>query len=83
MGIPGVKIGPVSEGWLREIGIESADDLRRIGVVEAYRRAKANHPEKVSLNLLYGLEAALVGVHWNAVPQERKDELKRAAEQLS
>jgi DNA transformation protein len=80
MAIRGVKIGPVSEGWLREIGIESADDLRRMGVVEPYRRAKANYPDKVSLNLLYGLEAALIGVHWNALPEARKAELKAEAE---
>ena len=65
MGIPGVKIGPVSTAWLREIGIESADDLKRIGIVEAYRQIKALHPREVSLNLLYGLEAALVGIHWS------------------
>ncbi len=82
MALDGLKIGPVSEGWLREIGIESADDLQRMGVVEAYRRAKLNHPREVSLNLLYGLEAALVGVHWNALPPERKAELQRAAETL-
>jgi DNA transformation protein len=81
MRIRDLKVGPVSAGWLREIGIESADDLKRMGVVEAYRRANANHPDKVSLNLLYGLEAALVGIHWNALPQERKDELRREAEQ--
>ena len=76
MGIPGVKIGPVSTAWLREIGIESADDLKRIGIVEAYRQIKALHPREVSLNLLYGLEAALVGIHWKDIPPERKAELK-------
>lgn len=78
--IPNLKLGPVSAGWLREIGIESAEDLRQVGVVEAYRQAKVNHPREVSLNLLYGLEAALTGVHWNALPPERKAELKREAQ---
>jgi DNA transformation protein len=73
-------IGPVSAGWLREIGIHSADDLRRAGVVAAYRQLKALYPRRVSLNLLYGLEAALMGVHWNDLPPERKAELKSAVE---
>ncbi|MEP7290484.1 MAG: TfoX/Sxy family protein [Chloroflexota bacterium] len=78
--IPDLKLGPVSAGWLREIGIESADDLKRVGVVEAYRRVKANHPREATLNLLYGLEAAVAGIHWNALPPERKAELKREAQ---
>ena len=48
--------------------------------LEAYRQMKANHPREVSLNLLYGLEAALLGVHWNSLPPERKAELKREAQ---
>jgi DNA transformation protein len=78
--IEGIKIGAVSTGWLLEIGIQSAGDLRRVGVVEAYRQMKANHPREVSLNLLYGLEAALLGIHWNALPPERKAELKHEAQ---
>lgn len=70
------KFGAVSVGWLREIGVETLDDLRRVGVVEAYCRAKANHPREVSFNLLWGLEAALTGVRWNELPPERKAELK-------
>lgn len=70
------NIGSVSAGWLREIGVETLDDLRRVGVVDAYCRAKANHPHEVSLNLLWGLEAALTGVRWNELPPERKAELK-------
>lgn len=73
-------MGPVSSGWLLEIGIESAEDLRRVGVVEAYHQMKANHPREVSLNLLYGLEAALLGIHWNALPPERKAELRRESQ---
>jgi len=80
MAIPGLKIGPVSTGWLREIGIESAADLQRIGVVEAYRQIKAMHPREVSLNLLYGLEAAVVGIRWTDIPPERKAELKAESE---
>lgn len=78
----GLKLGPVSAGWLREIGIETEAELRRVGVVEAYRRVKANHPREATLNLLYGLEALLVGVHWNDLPPERKAELRRAATAL-
>ncbi len=74
-----LRLGPVSAGWLREIGIETEDELRRVGVVQAYRQVKAIHPREATLNLLYGLEAALVGIHWNDLPPQRKAELKREA----
>lgn len=73
-------IGPVSMGWLREIGIHSRADLETIGSVEAYRRAKVLHPDRVSLNSLYGLEAALRNIHWRALPPPLKEELRAEAE---
>ena len=74
-----LKIGPVSREWLHEIGVTSLEDLQAIGSVEAYRRAHERHPDRVSLNLLYGLEALLLGIDWRVLPQEIKEELKRQA----
>ena len=62
------NIGPKSKEWLASVGIHSLDDVAELGVVETYRRVKAAYPEKVSLNLLYGLQAALLDI---------KNELKR------
>ncbi|MGO4573502.1 TfoX/Sxy family DNA transformation protein [Microvirga sp. 2TAF3] len=63
---PGV--GPVTRGWLEEAGIGTVADLQSMGSVEAYRRLKFMFPKRVSLNALYGLEAALRGCHWLDLP---------------
>jgi DNA transformation protein len=61
------------------VGIHSLDDVAELGVVESYRRVKAAFPEKVSLNLLYGLQAALIDLPWKELPLDIKNELKRQA----
>ena len=81
-GEPGKKlsalknIGPQSAAWLNEVGIATWDDLEALGAVEAYQRVKHRFPERVSLNLLYGLHAALLGIDWRALTPEMKAELK-------
>ena len=71
------NMGPKSSEWLASVGIHTLDEVAELGVVETYRRVKAAYPEKVSLNLLYGLQAALLDLHWNELPFDIKDELKR------
>lgn len=75
-----LNIGPKSTLWLNEAGIYTYEDLEAIGSVEAWRRVKAMRPREVSLNLLYGLEGALMGVRWDQLPPEVKAELRAAAE---
>lgn len=71
------NMGPKSSEWLASVGINTLDDVAELGVVESYRRVKAAFPEKVSLNLLYGLQAALLDLPWNELPLDIKNELKR------
>ena len=75
--LPGV--GPVTQGWLEEAGIRTVADLRAIGSVEAYRRLKFMFPRRVSLNALYGLEAALRGCSWLHLPPDVKTALQSEA----
>ncbi|NBJ12230.1 TfoX/Sxy family protein [Microvirga arsenatis] len=75
--LPG--IGPVTQGWLQEAGIRTAGELRAMGSVEAYRRLKFMLPQRVSLNALYALEAALRGCHWLDLPHDVKAALQREA----
>ena len=75
------NMGPKSSEWLASVGIYTLDDVVKLGVVEAYRRVKAAYPDKVSLNLLYGLQAALLDLPWNELPLDIKDELKKQVEQ--
>jgi DNA transformation protein and related proteins len=71
------NIGPKSREWLASVGVSSLEDVAEQGVVETYLRVKAAYPEKVSLNMLYGLQAALLGIPWNMLPLDIKEELKR------
>lgn len=70
-------IGPKTAQWLGEIGIESEDDIHRLGAVEIYKRLKVHRPREVSLNALWGLEAIIMGIRWDQLPQDVKDDLKR------
>lgn len=74
------NMGPKSREWLASVGIHTLEDVAVLGVVETYRRVKAAYPEKVSLNLLYGLQAALLDLPWNELAPDIKAELKKQVE---
>jgi DNA transformation protein len=77
------NMGPKSSEWLASVGIHSLEDVAKLGVVETYLRVKAAYPEKVSLILLYGLQAALLDLSWTEFPIDIKNELKRQVEEGS
>ena len=54
------NMGPKSTQWLAAVGIHTLDDVAQLGVVETYKRVRTAYPEKVTLNLLWGLQAALL-----------------------
>ena len=75
------NMGPRSSEWLACVGIHTLDDVARLGVVETYKRVKAAYPEKVSLNLLWGLQAALLDLPWNELPSDIREELRKQVEE--
>jgi DNA transformation protein len=75
------NLGSKSRRWLASIGVHSLDDVSRLGVVETYKRVKAAYPEKVTLNMLWGLQAAMLGIRWDELPPDIKSELKRQVEE--
>lgn len=72
------NIGPKSAAWLRQTGIRTQEDLVAVGSLAAYVRVK-RAGFKPSLNLLYALEGAILGCHWQEIPDERRSELVLAA----
>ena len=74
------NMGPKSSEWLASVGIHTLDDVAALGVVETYKRVKAAYPDKVSLNMLYGLQAALLDLPWSELPADIKAELKKQVE---
>lgn len=75
------NVGPKSAAWLRQIGIRTEEDLRKIGSVEAYRRVKVAG-FKPTLNLLYSMAGAEDDCHWTALSEERKAALVLAADAI-
>lgn len=75
------NLGKTSAQWLHAVGIHSANDLRRLGAVDAYRavRARGFRASKV---LLYAIEGALLDVHWNDLPPGLKDQLTGQLDEL-
>ncbi|HJR79802.1 MAG TPA: TfoX/Sxy family DNA transformation protein [Anaerolineales bacterium] len=71
------NIGPRSGQWLAEVGIYTIKDLRDTGSITTYKILKEKYPKKVSLNLLWGLEAAIRGVDWRELTEADKKELKK------
>lgn len=75
------NIGVKTEVWFHEIGIFTVEELETavdaMGVIGVWQRIKDNHPE-ASLVGLYALQGALLNIHWNALPEEMKADLKTA-----
>ena len=76
------NVGPKSAAWLRQVGVRTQGDLEALGAVAAFIKVK-RAGFRPSLNLLYALEGALLGCHWQQVPEARRSELLLAADAAS
>ncbi|MGM3386028.1 TfoX/Sxy family protein [Stutzerimonas stutzeri] len=68
------NLGKTSAQWLHASGIHTAEDLRRIGSVNAYHAVKSRG-FGASRVLLYAIEGALRDVSWKDLPDVLKQEL--------
>ena len=75
------NMGPKSTEWLAAVGIHTLGDVAQLGVVETYKRVRAAYPEKVTLNLLWGLQSALLDLPRNELPPDIKEELRKQVEE--
>lgn len=69
------NIGKELERKLKEVGIETAEELKRIGSKEAFARLKLRFPQ-VCLVHLYTLQGAIDDLDFNMLSEEMKVELK-------
>lgn len=74
-----LNIGAKSGAWLRQVGLRTHEDLAAVGSLAAYMRVK-RAGFRPSLNLLYALEGALMGCHWQQVDATRRAELAALAQ---
>jgi len=70
------NIGKELAARLGSVGIETADDLRRLGSLNAIQKVTMSNPAAVCLNMLYALEGAIQGIRWHRLSKEKKQELK-------
>jgi len=68
------NVGPKSAAWLKQVGIRTEADVKRLGAVECFIKVK-RAGFRAGLNLLYALAGAEDGCHWQEVGAERKQGL--------
>lgn len=68
------NLGPVSAGWLRQIGVGDRAQLAQMGPVAAYFRVKQCQP-LASVNLLWALAAALADKDLRDVSTRERQQL--------
>lgn len=73
------NLGPKSAEMLTSAGVLSFEHLRQLGSVAAFVMTKKSGA-RVSLNLLWALEAALSGQPWQTVAREHRTSLLLALE---
>ena len=70
--LPG--LGSKSQAMLERAGITSIAQLRKLGSVRAFAMVK-RAGARPSLNLLWALEGALTGQHWQEVARDHRTSL--------
>lgn len=70
------NLGPQTGQWLREVGIHTIGELKRLGPIIAFRQVKQHQP-KASLNLLWALAAGLDGKDWRELSEAEKECLRK------
>jgi DNA transformation protein len=73
------NIGATIEKRLNEIGVNTIDDLAKVGAANAYIKIKKKYPDK-TLSVcyyLYSFQGALMDMHWDDIPQNIKDDLRK------
>jgi len=70
------NLGPKTKQWLNAVGIYDRQRMEKLGSIAIYRLLK-ERGYNVSLNLVYGIEAALLDIDWRDLPPEMKAELRK------
>lgn len=68
-------LGPATTERLEGVDIGTAERLEVIGAVGAYQLLQRAYPGWVSLNALWGMQAALMEIDWRELPTEIKEQL--------
>lgn len=69
------NIGKVVEQQLKEVGIETVEQLRETGSKQCWLKIRAIDAS-ACINRLYALEGAIQGIRWQYLSDEVKSQLK-------
>lgn len=75
------NIGKELKKKLNKIGIETAEDLKKLGSKDAFFRLKVTYPE-VCLVHLYCLQGAIDNTEYNQLSENLKADLKKFSDSL-
>ena len=70
------NLGPASIRMLTAAGINTADDLRRLGSVSAFLAVRETG-QRPTMNLLWALEGALREEHWAKLSEKVRAKLQK------
>ena len=69
------NIGPTLAGVLQGIGIQSLDELKEIGSIEAVLQIGVKDTS-ACYNMLYAIEGAIQAIRWHSIPKAERAQLK-------
>ena len=69
------NIGVELEKSLKRIGINTPEELIRVGTENVFIRIKTLDPT-ACINMLYAIEGAVQGIRWHGLDSNRKQQLK-------
>lgn len=64
------NVGAVLARDLRTAGIDSVEELRRLGAREAWGRIRVINPDRDCAHSLLALEGAIRGLRWMSIPPD-------------
>lgn len=70
------NVGKVLESCLRQVGLETPEQLRAAGAEEAFLRIRMQVDAGACLQMLYGIQGAVDGVRDTELPAAVKQRLK-------
>lgn len=76
------NIGPVTGEELRACGMETLEDLIELGLEESFYRLVEKYPNRLNLNCIVAMYAAIEDIDWRSVESEPKEKLRKHLEKL-
>jgi DNA transformation protein and related proteins len=76
------NIGPVLAAELNKIGVQTFEDLEKLGSIAVV--TKIGQTDRTACyNMLYALEGAIRGTRWHGIPKDERTKLKTEFEQAN